>query len=57
MMLAFRAGIKFQFVENNQDLFYVMIGRYIVSANVERSGYLVAGLLAPWLGGSTAIPY
>ena len=42
MMLAFRAGIKSQLLDNNRGPF-VIIGRSIVSANVENLGHPVRG--------------
>jgi hypothetical protein len=59
MLLAFRAGIKSQLLDNNRGPFprNNTVGRSIVSANVENLGHPVRGKLAPWLGGSTATPY
>lgn len=60
MMLAFRAGIKFQLVDNNQDRFHVIIGRSIVSANVEDLGVYRCGVvsaLARRLHGHTILKF
>ena len=46
MMLAFRAGIKSQLVDNSQDLFDAIIGRSIVSANVEEVGVSRCGIVS-----------
>lgn len=60
MMLAFRPGTEFQHVDNNWDPFHVMIGRFIVGANVEELGVARCGVvsaLARRLHGHTILKF